>query len=177
MRVLLIYACFVRILTSEILLSDDYVFRSLMARSYQVRAARALQPPPPGGGGGGGGGMMGTTPGITTSTACSGTCTTIGGGNYCTRSLTLDTTTGIFTGSITTNQCPNHAGAYQFNGVKDNLISAAAASCVTFTVPVSGYSGPKATPRRLGIGFTISGGEVLYGPMDAGFTVGQVTTK
>ena len=169
LRFFLSCLCFVRVFTSEILLSDDYVFRSLMARSYQVRAARALQPP------GGGGG---TSPGTATATTCtSSTCTTSGGGNYCTRSLTLDTTTGIFTGSITTNQCPNHAGAYQFNGVKDNLISAAAASCVTFTVPVSGYSGPKATPLRLGIGFTISGGEVLYGPMDAGFTVGQVTTK
>jgi len=89
----------------------------------------------------------------------------------------LDTTTGIFTGSITTNQCPNHAGAYQFNGVKDNLVGAATASCITFTVPVSGYSGPKAAPLLNGIGYTISGGEVLYGPMDAGFTVGQVTTK
>jgi len=165
--------CFVRVFTSEILLSDDYVFRSLMARSYQVRAARALQPP-----GGGSGTSTTSVPGTATATTCtSSTCTTSGGGNYCTRSLTLDTTTGIFTGSITTNQCPNHAGAYQFNGVKDNLVGAATASCITFTVPVSGYSGPKAAPLLNGFGYTISGGEVLYGPMDAGFTVGQVTTK
>ena len=165
LRFFLSCLCFVRVFTSEILLSDDYVFRSLMARSYQVRAARALQPTT-------------SVPGTATATTCtSSTCTTSGGGNYCTRSLTLDTTTGIFTGSITTNQCPNHAGAYQFNGVKDNLVGAATASCITFTVPVSGYSGPKAAPLLNGIGYTISGGEVLYGPMDAGFTVGQVTTK
>jgi hypothetical protein len=163
-----LFLCFVRVFTSEVLVSDEFFFRSLMARNYQLRAARSLETS---------GGRRLLDPGTAVSTACSMACTTAGTGNYCTRSLSLDTTTGIFTGSITTNQCPNHAGAYQFNGVKDNLVGAATASCITFTVPVSGYSGPKAAPLLNGIGYTISGGEVLYGPMDAGFTVGQVTTK
>jgi hypothetical protein len=84
----------------------------------------------------------------------------------------------VFSGSLTTNGCPNHAGAYQYNGVLDARVPAASASCQTWTLPVSGYvaGAAKAAPLRSSIGYTISGGEAIYGPMDAGFTLGQVTT-
>ena len=170
MRFYIFCFCFVRVFTSEVLVSDEFFFRSLMARNYQLRAARSLETS---------GGRRLLDPGTAVSTACSGTCTTDSTGNYCTRSITSDTSTGIFTGSITTNQCPKYAGAYQFNGVKDNNlpVDQSLPSCVKFTFPVSGYTGPKAAPLRNGMGFTISGGEVIYGPLDAGFTLGQVTIK
>ena len=165
------------------LLSDDYLLHALLHEGV-ARRARALQPgggPPPGGGGGGGGGGPGSSlaPGAVSSTTCPAyTCTTAGGGNYMTRSLTLNTATGVFSGSLTTNGCPNHAGAYQYSGVLDARVPAASASCQTWTLPVSGYVAGVATaaPLRSSIGYTISGGEAIYGPMDAGFTLGQVTT-
>jgi hypothetical protein len=101
-----------------------------------------------------------------------------GGGNYCVRNLTLNAETGVFSGSLVTNACPNHAGAYEYNGVRDVLVRAASASCQKWTLPVAAYAAaagsPKAAPLRSGIGYTISGGETIYGPMDAGFAVGQV---
>jgi hypothetical protein len=103
-----------------------------------------------------------------------------GGGNYCVRNLTLNTDTGVFSGSLVTNACPNHAGAYEYGGVRDANVPAASASCQKWTLPVAAYvasaGSPKAAPLRLGIGYTISGGETIYGPMDAGFTAGQVCT-
>jgi hypothetical protein len=174
--------------------SDERLLRALV-HSSRAAAARHLQPPaggggggppppggggaggPPGGGGGGPGGG-GLAPGAVAATSCgTAACTTDGGGNYISRSLTLDTSNGIFSGSLTTNGCPNHAGAYQYQGVKDLRVFASAASCQTWTLPVTGYAAlPKAAPLRGSIGYTISGGESLYGPMDAGFTLGQVCT-
>ena len=141
-------------------------------------------PPPPQGGGppggpGGGGGGGGLAPGAVSSTTCPAfTCTTAGGGNYITRSLTLNPATGVFSGSLTTNACPNHAASYQYSGVLDAKVPAATATCQTWTLPVTGYAAgtPTAAPLRMSIGYTISGGEAIYGPMDAGFTLGQVTT-
>jgi hypothetical protein len=94
------------------------------------------------------------------------------------RSLTLNTATGVFSGSLTTNACPNHAGAYEYGGVRDARVPAPATACQTWTLPVSGYVAgvPTAAPLRSAIGYAISGGEAIYGPMDAGFTLGQVTT-
>ena len=157
--------------TNANLVSDDFLLRVLLRTGLERAAARNLQP-----GGGGGGGV--TTPGAVAASSCgSGTCTTSGGGNYMTRNLILDTSTGIFSGSLTTNACPNHAGAYQYGGIKDAKINAATATCQTWTLPVNAYTTfPKASPLRGAIGYTISGGEVIYGPMDAGFTTGQVCT-
>ena len=136
---------------AETLMSDDYVVRTLLSRvplDSPLREASRRE--------------LAITTAATTCT--SSKCTTLGGGNYCSRSLTLNTATGVFSGSMTTNQCPNHAGAYQYGGVKDDLVGAAAASCVTYTVPSAGYTtSPKAAPLRGVIGYTISGGEQIYG--------------
>ena len=157
--------------------SDERLLRLLLSRAGAAARLRSLQPrPPPGGGGGGPGGGM--TPGAAASTACgSAACTPDGGGTYMSRSLALNTTTGLFSGSLTTNACPNHAGAYEYSGVKDLRVAAATASCQKWTLPVAGYTVPPvAAPLRASIGYTISGGEAIYGPMDAGFTLGQVCT-
>jgi len=181
-------------LATSPLVSDDYLLRAILRDGAGRRAARMLQPPPPPGGGsgggppgggggppggGGGGGMSSLAPGAVSSSTCtSSTCTTAGGGNYISRNLTLDSATGVFSGSLTTNVCPNHAAAYHYSGVLDARVPAATARCQTWTLPVSGYVAgtPTAAPLRSAIGFTISGGEHIYGPMDAGFTLGQVTT-
>ena len=172
--------------SSPPLVSDEFLLRTIVRESSR-RRARALQPPPggggggppPPGGGGGGGPGGGLAPGAVASTACpSSPCTTSGGGNFISRALTLDASTGVFSGTLTTNTCPNHPGAYEYGGVRDALVPAATAACQTWTLPVTGYVAgtPTAAPLRLALGFTISGGETIYGPMDAGFTLGQVTT-
>ena len=77
-----------------------------------------------------------------------------------------------------TNGCPNHAGAYQFNGVQDAGVPLSVASCIKQTIPASGYTAPPiAAPLRGVIGYTISGGEEIFGPMDNGFALGQVCTN
>ncbi len=159
------------------LYSDEFIMHKILTRSRQVTAARQLQPPPPGGGGTGGG--TASSPGTATATTCSSvtTCAKDGSNNYMSRTITYSTSTGIFTGSLTTNTCPNHAGAWTYNGVLDTLVPSMTASCIKFTFPVTGYTGPVAAPLLNSIGFTVSGGEYIYGPMDAGFTLGQVTTN
>ena len=169
------------------LLSDEHVIRALLNNGRRAAQSRALPGPPgggggpPGGGGGGPGGGNSLSPGAAADTSCtSSTCTTSGGGNFMNiTALKYDATTGVFSGSLVTNTCPNHAGAYKYNGVLDTNVGAASASCQKFTLPVSGYTAGTLTaaPLRLGIGYTISGGELIYGPMDAGFTAGQVCTN
>ena len=67
--------------------------------------------------------------------------------------------------------------------MRDTLINAGAASCISQTLPAPGFTAPStsgtavAAPLRSVIGYSISGGENIYGPMDAGFTLGQVCTN
>eukprot|EP00475_Leptophrys_vorax_P000157 TRINITY_DN10092_c0_g1_i1.p1 TRINITY_DN10092_c0_g1~~TRINITY_DN10092_c0_g1_i1.p1 ORF type:complete len:380 (-),score=69.68 TRINITY_DN10092_c0_g1_i1:42-1181(-) len=133
------------------------------------------------GGGGGGGGSSTTTSGESTGTGCSpssGVCATAGTSNYVSLSLSYSNSTGKFSGSITTNLCMNHAYGLT-NGTflltSSNLHSA---SCITQTIPAPAYtSTPIATPTRGRVGLSISGGVNIYGPMDDGFTTGQVCTS
>ena len=139
--------------------------------NHQLVVSRARRPRGEGEGGGG------FASGAVAASTCSGICTNVGGGNYMVRNLMLNTATGIFSGSLTTNSCPNHAGAYQYGGVLDMSVKAGLANCQTWTLPVTGYTSfPIATPLRGQIGYTISGGESVFGPMDAGFDVGSVCT-
>jgi hypothetical protein len=97
--------------------------------------------------------MSSYAPGAVADSSCtSSTCTVTGGGNYCVRNLTLNAETGVFSGSLVTNACPNHAGAYEYNGVRDVLVRAASASCQKWTLPVAAYAAavgsPKAAPLR-----------------------------
>jgi hypothetical protein len=93
--------------------------------------------------------------------------------------LVWSTATGTFSGSFVTNGCPNHIGAYQYGGVLDASVPVSGANCISQTIPAPDFSAspPIAAPLRGVIGYTISGGESIYGPMDAGFTLGQVCTN
>jgi hypothetical protein len=158
--------------TSASLVSDEFAMNVLLQRQREITHERRLQP-------GGGGSTAGSTTSTScTSTTCSRTSTSVSG-NYMSRSsLLYDTSTGKFSGSFITNGCPNHYQAYHYNGVYDSNVPTTSPSCIVQTIPATGYSTvPKAAPLRSVIGYTISGGEKLYGPMDAGFTVGQVCTN
>ena len=175
------------------LLSDEFVLDALLHRSRAAgqaaaaaaAAARRLQPggmgPPPDGGMGGMAGPPAVlTPGSATSTACgTAECTTGGAGNFMSRAaLSYSTTTGAFSGSFVTNGCANHAAAFKFNGAFDALVPAGRATCIQQTLPATGYTAPPvATPLRNVIGYTISGGEAIFGPMDNGFSLGQVCSN
>lgn len=107
----------------------------------------------------------------TSCTAVTGSCAKDGSSNYISRSLTYDTNTGIFTGSIVTNICPDFAyGVYP--GLTQTY-GAAMPSCSSFSFPsVSGT--PKAASLRGAVGYSFNGGVNIYGPMDNGFVNGQV---
>ena len=159
------------------LVSDDFAMHALMTHSRRVRRDIALSPedhPLR---------ALTTVTGSVTSTSCSSnTCTSTGAGSYCTHSLTYSTTTGIFTGTMITNNCPSHASAFKYNGVVDANVAATAskmASCQSYTVPQSAYTvttTAKKIPLRSGLGLTVTG-EIIYAAMDAGFTVGQACTE
>ena len=92
--------------------------------------------------------------------------------------LAWSTATGTFSGSFISNGCASHAGAYEYGGVRDTRVPAGTANCIQQTIPAPGYtSPPAAAPLRSIIGYSISGGENIYGPMDAGFTLGMVCTN
>lgn len=124
--------------------------------------------PPMGGGPPGGGANVGVSgSGSSASTTCSqtsGACTT----NFVDHSLTYDGNTGRLSGSITTNLCPSHTTPMS-----------AEASCETQTIPDPAFpvaSSPQAAPLLGRIGLTLKEGNNVYGPLDAGFTDGQVCT-
>jgi len=76
---------------------------------------------------------------------------------------------------MTTNLCMNHAYGYT-NG---SLILPSSfyhtADCIQQTIPGPAYAnGPAASALRGRVGLTISGAVNIYGPMEAGFTSGQV---
>jgi hypothetical protein len=179
------------------LISDEWVLSVLLHNQRSVTYERRLQPGPPPGGGGGpppGGGGGGPPPGgggggaalpegasistICGTTSCTRTSTSISGNFMSRAGLTYNTSNGKFNGTLVTNGCPNHVEAYHFNGVFDAMVPVSNPVCISQTIPASStYTTlPVAAPLRGVIGVTISGGEHLYGPMDAGFTVGQVCT-
>lgn len=122
-------------------------------------AARRLQP------GGCGANGVSATGSCGTSTS---SCATDGTSAYTTRALTFDTTTGIFSGTITTNMCPHLALENTFKGVIKTVSNTPL--CCKFTFPAAAYSSlPKAALLRGANGFTIRGGMNVYGPLDAGF--------
>ena len=131
----------------------------------------------PGGGGPGGGGPRGggpgggSTSGRVTATTCGSatTCASDGSSNYHSLSLSFSTSTGIFTGTLTTNGCVNYARTY--NGAPSSFPSTG--SCITQTFPAPAFTNtPIATPLLSNIGYTLNGVN-LYGPFEAGFTLGQ----
>lgn len=128
----------------------------------------AQPPPPPPNGGAGGGAMPAiSVPGQSSSTACTSytTCGTDGTKNYFSSSMSYNTSTGIFSGSITTNLCPDM-----------KTLATSTPSCVTQTFPAPGYAIanlPKSVPLRGIIAYTARSGVSIYGSFEAGFSLGQ----
>jgi hypothetical protein len=114
-------------------------------------------------------------------------CAKDGTSAYISRSLTYSTTTGKFSGTITTNLCPGHAQDMKFGGVTSSVM-ANTPSCITQTFPAPAYSTlPAAASLRGRVGLTIgasgpgitggTGGVSIYGPMDAGFNTGSACSN
>ncbi|GMH77676.1 hypothetical protein TrST_g7558 [Triparma strigata] len=120
---------------------------------------------PPSGGFGGGG-----TSGQSTSTECavtSGTCSTDGSTNSgAIRDLIYSSTTGKFTGTITTNQCNDHERIIQGGG---SAPGNNAVSCIQQTIPTVTGSTASAIPTLGTAALTISGGVNIYSAFEAGF--------
>jgi hypothetical protein len=121
-------------------------------------------------------------PGSTAASTCGGvtSCARAGTSNYMSRSLSYDTSTGFFSGSFTSNSCPEFE-IFKFNGVAEaGQGPQYTATCYTQPIPANGYVGvsfPRQAPTRGVSGFTISGGSDIYGPMEAGFAVGQACSN
>jgi len=90
-----------------------------------VAALAAIAVAQPGGGGGGGGGAA--TSGETTSTSCPSysTCSNTGSSNYAAPSLAFSTSTGKFSGTFVTNQCPGFSFTGQVRVFLCDLVPAA----------------------------------------------------
>jgi len=120
--------------------------------------------------------------GSTAATSCTSgvtTCSRDGTSNYMNRSgLTYDTATGKFSGSFVSNSCPEFYWG-KFAGVATTMTLAYNATCYSQPIPATGYGTtvPQAAPKRGPIGFSISGGSSIYGPMEDGFTLGQGCTN
>ena len=107
------------------------------------------------------------------STNCSAVtkCSLDGTASYVFRALTYNTGSGVFTGSLTTNQCPSDPRAYSFGGVMaQGPINNA--ECVTQTFPAVTVL-PAAANLRGAVGWSVQG-ENVYGPFDAGFMYGML---
>jgi hypothetical protein len=81
----------------------------------------------------------------------------------------------MFNGTMTTNQCMDHAYGY-INGTLQLPSSAYhTADCIEQTFPAPAYTTTPVAIALLGrVGLSISGGVNIYGPLEAGFTSGQI---
>jgi len=77
--------------------------------------------------------------------------------NYASRSLAYSTSTGLFTGTLTINQCPSYVTTF----------TGAGSTCITQTFPAPAYlaaSLPKAVGLTGVVGFTLQGMNI-YNPL------------
>ncbi|KAJ3341344.1 hypothetical protein HDU91_000720, partial [Kappamyces sp. JEL0680] len=101
------------------------------------------------------------------STSSTSQCASDGSSNYISRSLTYDTNTGKFSGQIVTNNCPDFIyGNYTSTTTKGGSFP----TCTTVNIPQYN-SMPTAAPLRGSIGYGITSGINIYGPMDNGFSL------
>lgn len=96
-------------------------------------------------------------------------------------SITYNTGTGVFSGTVYANQCAHDVRATQQSNVAFSwfpvtpvtaVTNNAAVTCCSTTLPVSGYtvsSSPIAAPLTGVIGISMYG-ENIYGPLDNGFS-------
>eukprot|EP01134_Creolimax_fragrantissima_P008633 CFRG8633T1 len=126
-----------------------------------------------GGGGMGGGGDISTSISSDLCTIPDGTsCSDDGTTNEVMSNITYDDTTGIYSGIMIFNQCPNNDPNGRTNSTQEYQIMATS-SCQQITFPDMNYEGPVAAPLRGRIGLSMYGVNI-YGPMEAGFQEGFV---
>lgn len=115
-----------------------------------------------------------SVPGVEASASCSpssGSCNIQGTSNYHTSNINFNTNTGVFSGTMTTNQCSNnHYGYCALCDPPAYSTHTHQASCITVTFP--SQSGPAAAPLRGPVGYTVTGVNI-YGPEEAGFGTGR----
>ena len=154
----------------------------LLAFALTVLCDHAIAQPgmgPPGGGGGGGGASCSPNAalGQTASNICGNTTICSGSSsNFIAfgASAYVADANGRFTVNFTTNFCPQSANLSQVNGVSYASV-ARSACCTEINLPVAAYvnnAAVVASPLLGAIGWSMYGVNI-YGPMEAGFTLGQ----
>lgn len=122
-----------------------------------------------------------TTPGSTSSTACGVLptyCTVPTASSSTARttvSLAYSTTTGVFTGTIVSSQCPAWPADMQYNGTL--ITHPVPAACIQQTFPAAVYTPPAPLQTGGRIGLAIRSGENIYGGLEQGFVLGQACTN
>jgi hypothetical protein len=76
-------------------------------------------------------------------------------------SLEYNATTGVFNGSVVTNQCPAHRADYVFNGTLSPW--SLSPICVRQSFPAAAYVPPAALPAGSRIGIALRSGESIFG--------------
>jgi len=111
--------------------------------------------------------------GVKSSSSCSpssGACSLDGTSNYHSSTVKLNLATGVFAGTLTTNQCSNnHYGYCALCDPPAYVTHTHQASCVSITLPSK--TGPTAAPLRGPVGWTLYGVNI-FGPEEAGFGTG-----
>jgi hypothetical protein len=139
---------------------------------------------PPGGGGGGGGGNPPAGGGasgpksVVSSTACTTKdatqCNFDGSSNFVSFNLRYNNETGVFSGTMTGNQCSNNAYGNTGNLCDGKTCgkNAHTSKCYEQTFPDASVTKlPSPTPLRGTLGYSMYG-VLIYGPFEAGFTDG-----
>ena len=126
----------------------------------------------PGGGGPGGGGagappyMRGT--GSRPSTACGtelSVCPADGGGNFKKIDLKYNAVEGTMSGTVTSNNCPDHGGRR----------GRQTPTCTEQTIPDPSFRTlPMGAPLLGSVGAALTSGVYLFGPFEAGFALNQI---
>jgi hypothetical protein len=109
--------------------------------------------------------------------ATSTVCSTDGSSNFSIDRLTYDTSTGIFSGSLVTNQCPEHAFGPKMGSMSGG--GRFTGQCIEQQFPAPAFTAdklPAAAPLRGRVGLSLHGVNI-YGPMEAGFSAGQACTR
>jgi hypothetical protein len=151
---------------------------AVLSMALLILGAATIQAQPPSPPVMGGGGI--TVSGQSTSTSCTlsdgTTCARDGSSNQVGRSLTYDSTTGKFSGTMIMNQCSNNLWGRDTDGSLFTQGAGHTVSCKQQTFPAPDYSsiptGGKAAPTRSPVGFSLYGVN-MYGPFEAGFSAGQ----
>jgi hypothetical protein len=102
-------------------------------------------------------------------------CETDGSTNFYESKLTYNSKSGIFSGTLKMNQCPQSKFGIRIDNGSPSMMGAQS-TCGTQTFPDAGFNDPNVTypaPLRGALGYSKYGVNI-YGPYEAGFTAGQV---